>query len=265
MEIRKILAVGKQFVIGMVHCLALPGTSGYGGDLDKIYTQAVQDARTLEDCGVDAIIVENMGDGPFGVTLEEIQRITLTVATQRVREAVQVPVGVDAAFSDWEADLAIAYATGCQFVRIPVFVDTVEFYGGLITPGARDCMRYRRALGADDIMVLGDIQVKHTNMLLPHVTIEKSAQNAADCGADAIIVTGSSIGTETPIEMIEKAKRVVSVPVIAGSGVSAHNIKDQLQIADGAIIGSSLKEGGLLSNPISAPLVKEVLAGLGRG
>lgn len=262
MKIKEILAVDKQFVIGMVHCLALPGTSGYGGDLDKIYTQAVQDAKTLERCGVDAIIVENMGDGPFGVEMEEIQRITLTVAVQEVRKAVSLPVGIDAAFSDWEASLAIAVATGSQFVRIPVFVDTVEFYGGIINPCAKDCMRYRHALGADDIMVLGDIQVKHTNMLLPHVTIEKSAKNAEDCGADGIIVTGSAIGTETPIDMISKVKQVVKVPVIAGSGVGAGNIKSQLQIADGAIIGSSLKEGGVLSNPISETLVNEVLAGL---
>lgn len=264
MNIKELLAVNKQFVIGMVHCLPLPGTSGYGGDMEKIYAQAVQDARTLEESGVDAVIVENMGDGPFGVTLDMVQRAALTVATQKVRDAVKIPVGVDAAFCDWEASLSIAYTTGCQFVRIPVFVDTVEFYGGIINPCAKECMRYRHLMGMDDIMVLGDIQVKHTNMLLPHVTIEKSAANAADCGADGIIVTGSAIGVETPIEMIQKVKKVVSVPVIAGSGVNAHNIGEQLKIADGAIIGSSLKEGGILSNPISGKLVKEVLAGLGR-
>lgn len=260
--IREILGVNKQFVIGMVHCLPLPGTTGFGGDLDKLYDQAVQDAITLERCGVDAVIVENMGDGPFGITMDEIQRITLAVAAQKVRDAVKIPVGVDAAFNDWEASLAIAYNTGCKFVRIPVFVDTVEFYGGLIKPCARECMRYRHLMGMDEICVLADIQVKHTNMLLPHVTIEKSARNAQDCGADAIIVTGSSVGAETPIEMIEKVKKVVSVPVIAGSGVNAGNISEQLKIADGAIIGSSLKEGGILTNPISEKLVKEVLAGL---
>lgn len=262
MEIREILGVGKRFVIGMVHCLPLPGTVGYGGDCEKIYAQAVQDALTLEECGVDAVIVENMGDGPFAVKLDPAQAAALAVATDRVRQAVKIPVGVDAAFCDYAASLSIAYATGCQFVRIPVFVDTVEFYGGIITPCARDCMTLRKNLHAEHIMVLGDVQVKHTNMLLPHVTVEKSAKNAADCFADAVIVTGSAIGEATPIEMIERAKKVVNIPVIAGSGVNAQNIDEQLHIADGAIIGSSLKEGGILSNPISAKLVKEVLAGL---
>lgn len=264
MDIRETFGTGKQFIIGMVHCLPLPGTTGYGGSVEKIYTQAVQDALTLEKCGVDAVIVENMGDDPFGVTLDLIQRVTLTVAAQKVRDAVKIPVGVDAAFCDWEADLTIAAAVGCQFVRVPVFVDTVEFYGGIITPCARECMRYRRLMGLEDIMVLADVQVKHTNMVLPHVTVEQSAKNAAACGADAIIVTGSAIGVETPIEMIQRVKKVVKLPVIAGSGVNAQNIGEQLKIADGAIIGSSLKEGGVLSNPISGELVKEVLAGLGR-
>lgn len=264
MTIKELLGVQKRFVIGMVHCLPLPGTVGYGSDCEKIYAQAVQDARTLAECGVDAVIVENMGDGPFAVKLDVAQISALAIAAARVRAAVSLPVGVDAAFCDYEASISIAHSTGCQFVRIPVFVDTVEFYGGLITPCARGCMTYRKNLGAEEIMVLADVQVKHTNMLLPHVKIEQSAKNAADCGADAIIVTGSMIGETTPIEMIERVKKVVSLPVIAGSGVNAKNIDAQLSIADGAIIGSSLKEGGVLSNPISGALVKEVLAGLGR-
>ena len=262
MDLKNLFSVGRQFVIGMVHCLPLPGTADYAGDLTAIYNQAVLDAKTLEDSGVDALIVENMGDGPFAVTLDCIQRTALTVAAQKVRETVSIPVGIDAAFCDYEASLAIACATGCQFVRIPVFVDTVEFYGGIIRPCARDCMLYRKTMGLGGILVLADIQVKHTNMLLPHVTIEQSAKNATDCGADGIIVTGSSIGTETPLELVKRAKKVTKLPVIAGSGVNVRNIKEQLAIADGAIIGSSLKEGGVLSNPISGKLVKELLDGL---
>ena len=62
MEIRELFGVGKKFVIGMVHCLPLPGSVGYAGDCEKIYAQAVQDALTLEASGVDAVIVENMGE-----------------------------------------------------------------------------------------------------------------------------------------------------------------------------------------------------------
>ena len=125
-------------------------------------------------------------------------------------------------------------------------------------------MQTRKNLNAENIMVLADVQVKHTNMVLPQVTIEASAKAAAGCGADAIIVTGSAIGVETPIEMIQRVKKVVKLPIIAGSGVNANNIDEQLNIADGAIIGSSLKKDGVLTNPISYDLVREVLDGLNK-
>ena len=180
----------------------------------------------------------------------------------QVKNAVNIPVGVDAAFNDCEANLAIAAITGASFIRVPVFVDTVVFTDGIINPCAKKCMEMRKALGKEDIKILADVQVKHAHMLLPYISIEQSAKEAAENGADGIIVTGTQIGEETPIDLIQRVKKVVKVPVYAGSGVKAGNIKEQLQIADGAIIGSSLKEGGILSNPISYDLVKEVLDGL---
>ena len=92
--------------------------------------------------------------------------------------------------------------------------------------------------------------------------MEQSAKEASENGADAIIITGSVVGEETPLDMIEKVKRIVKIPVLAGSGVKAGNIKGQMEIADGAIIGSSLKKDGILTNPVSYELVKEVMDAL---
>ncbi|MDR3173078.1 MAG: BtpA/SgcQ family protein [Treponema sp.] len=264
MEIKEIVGVGKKFVIGMVHCLPLPGTAAYDGDSRRIFKQAVEDAKTLEESGVDAVIVENMGDTPFSIKLSTAQISALSTAVAKVRETVKIPIGVDAAFNDYEASIAIAHINGCQFVRIPVFVDTVLFTDGIINPCARECLLYRKNMGALNLMILGDVQVKHTHNLISQVPIEESAKNAADCGADAVIITGSTVGAETPIEMIAKAKKVVKIPVIAGSGVNAKNINEQLNIADGAIIGSSLKKDGIITNPISGELVRGVLQNLHR-
>lgn len=258
-NINNIIQKDQKFVIGMVHCLPLLGTMNFGRDAEAIYKQAVQDAITLEQNGVDAIIVENMGDSPFAEKLDVAQRVHLAVAADRVRQVVDIPIGIDAAFNDYQAAIAIAMVTGASFVRVPVFVDTVEFYGGIMSPCARQCMQYRQALGAEQIMILADIQVKHTNMLLPHIDMTQSAINAQACGAEAVIVTGSAIGEETPIEIIERVKQVVQIPVIAGSGVKVKNAKQQLSIADGAIIGSSFKKDGILTNPIEGQLVKALI------
>lgn len=262
MNSRELLKIGTTTVIGMVHCLPLPGTAGFDGNFDKIIRHAVADAVTLEKAGVDAVIVENMGDTPFTALLSTAQIAALSAAAFAVRQSVKIPIGIDAAFNDCKASLSIAGIGGADFVRVPVFVDTVVFTDGVINPVAKECIDFRKQLGLTHVKILADVQVKHAHMLLPDISIEQSAKEAADNGADGIIVTGSVIGEETPLDMIRRVKKVVNIPVLAGSGVKASNIKSQMEIADGAIIGSSLKEGGILTNPVSFELVKEVMDGL---
>lgn len=264
MNNKQIFTTSTKTVIGMVHCLPLPGTAGFDGDYQQILRRAVEDAVTLEKAGVDAVIVENMGDTPFSALLNTAQIAALSAAAIEVRKAVKIPIGIDAAFNDCKASLAIAGIAGADFVRVPVFVDTVVFTDGYIMPCAKECMEYRKQLNLSHVKILADVQVKHAHMLLPHIAVEQSAKEAAANGADAIIVTGSEIGVETPIDMIARVKKAVSLPVFAGSGVNASNISEQMQTADGAIIGSSLKKGGILTNPIDYDLVREVIEGLKR-
>ena len=53
----------KKPIFGMVHLLPLPGAPLYGGDLKPVLERALQDARTLEKGGVDALIIENFQIG----------------------------------------------------------------------------------------------------------------------------------------------------------------------------------------------------------
>ncbi len=253
------LDFNKKLIIGMVHCLPLPGTVNYKDNMSQIIAQAIADAVTLERAGANAIIVENMGDDPFNIKLDNIQIAALASVSTLVSEKVNIPIGIDAAMNDYETALSIAKVINADFVRVPVFVDTVEFYGGIIKPCAREAMLYRKRIGAENVKIFADIQVKHTHMLLPTVSIEDSASAAISCGADAIIVTGTHIGKETPMEIIKKVKAMSSIPIIVGSGVKKSNIKEQLEIANGAIIGSSLKVGGVITNPVSYELTKEVI------
>lgn len=260
---KDIIKINNQFVIGMVHCLPLPGTWKFNNDCNNIINRAIDDAITLEKAGCDAIMIENMCDDPLGIIMDIEQSIALSAIVSRIREKVSLPIGIDAAFCDYKVSLSIAKICDCQFIRVPVFVDRVQFFGGIINPCARDCVLFRKKLEANDVKILADIQVKHTNIITP-IPIEDSAKTAVACGADAVIVTGSTTGEQTPIEMIKKVKKVVSVPVIVGSGISSTSIKEQLHIADGCIVGSSLKEGGILTNPIKFEKVRELLEPLNK-
>lgn len=246
-------------LLGMVHCLPLPGTVGYCGSMKRVIQQAIQDAETLEKSGIGGIIIENMNDNPPAAKMDMEQMAALAVVSALVKERVNVPVGIDAAFCDWEASLCIANAVEADFIRIPVFVDTVITTSGIVFPCAREVMKKRKELGAENILLLCDVQVKHSHMLVKEICIEESASTAEEAGADAIIVTGAHTGQSAPIDTLKRLRSIVRVPLLVGSGFNAGNAAMQWPFVDGAIVGSALKKDGVLTNPVDLELTREVV------
>lgn len=248
----------EKVIIGMVHLLALPGTPNFNGDMNKVYEKALQDAKALVDGGVHAIMIENDGDAPFAEKLQIEQATALSAVSAVIKEKFNLPIGIDAAFSDYKSALACAKAAKADFVRIAVFVDTVISFPGILKPCCAEALRYRKYIDAQEVKILADVQVKYTHMLQEKITIEESATWAQACGADGIIVTGSHTGGETPIEAVERVKKIVKVPVVIGSGFSTDNATQQLQIADGAIVGSSLKTSGIIDKEKVVELMDQI-------
>lgn len=238
-------------IIGMVHLLPLPETPAYGGSIDAIYERALADATTLDKAGVDGLIVENFGDVPYWIGEPTAVQLALMAAiTSAVRRAVNLPLGVNVQFNAWQAEIAIAHACRAQFIRAEVFVDTVLMAQGMVQPCAAQIARYRKALGAGEVQIWADIQTKYTRNILPQ-PIEQSAQDAEEAGADALIVTGAATGKATPLDVVAQVKAVSKLPVLVGSGTTQTNVREVLAVADGAIVGSSLKEGGVVTNAVS--------------
>lgn len=255
--VENMLSKGK-FLVGMVHLLPLPGSAGFRGDMKEVYDRALEDAKALADNGIEALMVENFSDDPYGKQLSIEQTTALAAVTAVVKRETGLPVGIDAAFCDYRAALAGAKAAMADFVRLAVFVDTVECFAGVLEPCCSEAVPYRRSIGGESIKIFADVQVKHTHMLVKGIDITESAQVAQSCGADAVIVTGLTTGSETPIETVKRVKAAVSCPVIIGSGLNASNVKEQLSIADGAIVGSSLKTGGKIDGAKVRELVESL-------
>ena len=240
----------RKTIIGMVHCLPLPGTRNYSGSMQQIIDRAVADATILEAAGVDALIVENTNDSPVAIDLDTEQTTALTVISSNVKNNISIPVGIDAAFCDYKAGLAIAYAIDADFIRVPVFTDTIVTSAGIIFPCAREVIKYRKALEAENILLFCDVQVKSSYPLVHNLPLEDSALMAQSNGADTIIVTGSRTGVSSSTEELDRVKQIAKIPVFSGSGLNLDNVTSILEIADGAIVGSALKKDGLLINPI---------------
>ncbi len=249
-------------IIGVIHLPPLPGYPESPG-IDKVVEKALRDLEALEAGPVDGVLVENEEDRPHRV---EAARETIAAMTRVARELVSAArktrIGVEILLNDPEASLAAAAMSGASFIRTDYFVDPMERqeHGGRMRIDPEGLLRYRRSLGADSILILADVQVKYARMLVER-TLSESARHAGEAGADAVVVTGPKTGEPPSREDLEEARRGAgTIPVLIGSGLSSTNAASLLSLADGAIVGTSLKRGA----GIDPGKVRELLGEAGR-
>jgi len=247
-------------VVGVVHLLPLPGSPGFGGDLDLIREKAWGEVQALRQGGVDGIIIENFHDFPFcklEITREQLSLMASIISS--ARKEVNIPLGVNVHFNDWKSEIALAYSCNAQFVRIEVFVDTVVTASGIVEPCCAEATRYRKLLGGEHLIeIWADVHPKYSRNLLP-TSLQASAKMASDALADAIIVTGETTGVETPYADLQEVKDAVNLPVFAGSGTNIENVSKTLAIADGVIVGSAFKDGKSAGNGVLLANVLEFM------
>lgn len=265
MDIVERMKRGEKITIGMVHLLPLPGTLKYQGDFQAIIDQAVEDAKKLEKAGFDAVIVENVNDGPYDTDKMSVWQISaLAITCDHVRRNVNLPMGIDACGGTLDGFM-IAGLTGIDFIRVPYFVDVRIGANGVIHPNGAKAVMLRKRNGLEHIRIFADVQVKHTYPLNSEIPVEDSAIWAETVGADALIVTGATTGAETPLDMIKRVKAVTKLPVVVGSGMCTDNAKAQFEICDGAIVGSALKKNKNLMNCIDSELAEAFIRSTGKG
>lgn len=258
------MKAGEKISIGMVHTLPLPGSYRGKYTMEEIVERAVSDARILEAAGFDAIVVENLNDGPYeDGSMDARKTAALAVVCSKVRESVKIPIGIDSC-GEQTAGFGIGCVTGISFIRLSYMVDVRVGARGIVLPNAGNAVMLRRRLNAEEIKIFADIQVKHTYPLLDCIPLEESAKWAISNMADALIVTGAETGRAASLADLEKVKRVSSIPVIAGSGVTAQNVAEQYAVCDGAIIGSSLKVTHNVMDPIDEKLAREFMLAVGK-
>lgn len=244
----------RKSLIGMVHVGALPGTPRGSEDLDCITTRACDEARLLEDAGFDGIIIENMHDRPYlhGDKMGPEIVAAMTFISAKVAEAIDIPFGVQILSGGNRHALAVAHATGGRFIRCENFVFSHVADEGLLPEAeAGALLRYRLAIGAEQVAVCCDVKKKHaSHAITADLTLADCIEAAEFFGADAIIITGTATGKPASIEDVALARRTTHLPVLVGSGVTPDTVAPLLDHADALIIGSYLKREGLWSNPL---------------
>lgn len=237
-------------IIAMCHLPALPGRPRHdlAAGMDRVVDSLAADLPILHEAGVDGLLFCNEADLPYQLQVGPEIPAAMAAAIGRLKPEIQLPFGVNIVW-DPRASLAVARATGATFVR-EVFTGVYESDLGIMQPDFGSIAAYRTAIGADAVALFSNITPEFASSLGSR-TIAERARAAAFLGVDVILISGQITGMSIDLADLRAAKAAApETPVLANTGVRAETVAEILSIADGALVGTTLKRDGVTWNPV---------------
>lgn len=247
-------------IVAMCHLKSLPGDPGYDADggVEAVLEAARRDLRALQDGGVDVVMFSNEASLPYLTKVEPITTTTMARIIGELRSEIEVPYGVNVLW-DPTATIDLAVATGASFVR-EVFSGVYASDFGFWDTNAGAVVRHRRAIGGQDVTLLYNI-VPEAAVYVNDRDIEAVARSTVfNCQPDVLCVSGLTAGADTPTSTLRTVKAAVpGTPVFANTGVRADTVAAQLDVADGAVVGTAFKRDGHIWNEVDERRVSELM------
>lgn len=227
----------KKAILGMIH-LAGPDA------IDK----AMEEIKIYEEEGLSGIIVENYHGGIEDV-IKVLERLSMSPTT--------MSVGINILPNEYEAAFAL-----CKRFPFIEFIQ-LDYVAGEYKGVNHDYEVYLDNYTHITTKVYGGVWPKY-------YTPKEGSNLEADLingiySCDAIVVTGAGTGMETPLEKIKYFKEIIDknrtlkvneTPLIIGAGLTPLNVRESLQFADGAIVGSAFKPNGRTHQMVDRGLVR---------
>ena len=222
-------------IIGMIHLA--------GNSEREIRKRAREELEVYHNMGVDAAIVENYH-------CRDVRILERVIREHNYRSDIRFPLGVNILPNEYAWAFAIAHQHHLNFIQL-------DFVAGEYEEGTLNYDHYKETRRQyPDIIVLGGVHPKYyTPIEDANLTVDL---NYGLARAEAIVVTGQGTGKETPIEKIKEFRRVIgNHPLVIGAGLTPENAREQLALADGAIVGSTFKRS--TKDPVHPRLVKQLM------
>lgn len=249
-----------KIIIGMVHFPALPGFILYDDKkgINWIVSRVRDDLHALQDGGIDAVLFCNENDRPYCLNADYATVATMARTIGQLLGEIKVPFGIDVLW-DPKAALAIAKATGAQFVR-EVLTGTFVSDMGLWSPSVGEIYKYKKLINGENIKVFFNICAEFASSLDKRPIEEVAKSVVFSSLADAILISGPRTGVPPSIETLARVKEAIGdIPVLVNTGVNIENVREFLAVADGAIVGTSLKRDGITWNPVDIERVRRLM------
>ena len=258
-KFRRVFGDGKV-AIAMVHLGALPGAPLHDAEagLDGLVENARKDLRALQAAGFDAVMFGNENDRPYEFSVDTASTATMAFVIGALRAEITVPFGVNVLW-DPMSSMALTAATGASFAR-EIFTGTYASDMGPWNPDAGAAMRYRDRLGRKDLALLYNVSAEFAWSLDRRSLADRARSAVFSSIPDAILVSGAITGEAAEMTDLEAVKAALpTTPVLANTGVKHATVADVLRIADGCIVGSSLKVDGNTWNAVDPERAAEFM------
>lgn len=239
----------KGRVICMVQTLPLPGSFRNKGErIDQITEQALEETRVLSECGVQTVILQNMGDMPIRQQSAPEAIAYLSVVGNAIRKNFpDLSLGV---LVNWDgvAALSVADAIGADFVRVEHLYTGAEVTSaGILQGQCCEITALKRKIGTQ-IPIYADVWETHGIPICPQPLDEAAWQCVHEAFADGLFLCGK--GAQKSIEMASIVrKRVPEVPLYLGGGATGDNVKELLKFYDAVCVATWIKNGNM-ANPV---------------
>jgi membrane complex biogenesis BtpA family protein len=247
-------------IVAMCHFQALPGDPYYDrdGGMTLVIRKARDDLLALQEGGVDSVMFSNEFSMPY---LTDVPTETVAAMARVIGELmseITVPFGVNVLW-DPVKSLDLAVATGAQFVR-EIFTGVYAGDFGLWNTNCGVTVRHQRGVAAEKVRLLFNIVPEAARYLADRDIRDIARSTIFNCRPDALCVSGLTAGVETDSAVLQMVKDIAGdTPVFANTGCRKENVARQLQIADGAVVGTTFKIDGKFENGVDKARVKEFM------
>lgn len=254
--LESVFGVGRP-IIGMCHLPALPGDPGFDAErgMRGIMTRVESDLAALQEGGVDAVLFSNEFSLPYLTKVHPVTTAAMARVIGELLPGIRVPFGVNVLW-DAKASLDLAVATGAAFVR-EIFSGVYASDFGLWNTNVGEFVRHQHAIGGAHVRLLYNIVPEAAQYLANRDFAQIVRTTVFNCHPDALCVSGLTAGSATSTAALRVVKEVTpATPVFANTGVRLETVAEQLAVADGAVVGTAFKSGGVFENPVDVSRVR---------
>ena len=250
-----------KLIIGMVHMPPLPGTAHYDKDkgMNYILDVAYEDMMSLQNNGIDSFMFGNEGDRPYILKASNETLSAMSFVIGQLKKEIKIPFGVNYLW-DPVATVSLATASDADFAR-EVFTGVYDSDMGLWEPKAAEALKLRSDLGNKKLKLLFNINAEFAAPLGDRSIFQKAKSAVFSSTADAICVSGPITGEDVDLTNLNEAKKALneSVPLFANTGVKLETLDSILKVADGCVVGTSLKYDGVTWNQVDGKRVLQFM------